>query len=94
MNPAFFAIVSVYIAVLSLITAVCVIYDKSAARRHKRRISENALMLLGFFGAAVTEYIVMKIIHHKTLHKKFMIGLPLFAIVHIALLCILYFKPF
>lgn len=94
MNPTFFSAILVYIAVLSLAAIVCVIYDKAAAKRHKKRISEKSLFLLGFFGAAAAEYAAMKLIHHKTLHKKFMICLPLFAIAHIALLCVLYFKIF
>lgn len=94
MKTVFLIASAVYIAVLSLVSAVCVIYDKSAAKKHGRRISEKTLILLGFFGAATTEYAVMKIIHHKTLHKKFMIGLPLFAAVHIFILLLLYFKAF
>lgn len=30
-------------------------------------------------------YITMKLIHHKTRHKKFMIGIPIFIGVHIFL---------
>ena len=87
-------VTAVYIAAVSVISVVCVIYDKYAAKRSKRRISEKALMLLGFFGAAAVEYIAMVAVRHKTLHKKFMIGLPLFVIFHAVILSLIYFKIF
>lgn len=45
-------------------------------------------MLLGFFGGALAEYLTMKAIRHKTLHKKFMIGLPLFILIHVAIIAL------
>lgn len=33
-------------------------------------------MTTGFLGGALLEFLTMKIIQHKTRHKKFMIGLP------------------
>lgn len=77
-------IVLIYLAVISLVAVVITIYDKAAAKKGKRRISEKALMLTGFFGGATAMYAVMNAIRHKTKHKKFMIGLPLFIFLHIA----------
>ncbi len=75
-----------YIAVVSLISVIVCIYDKKAAIRDKRRISEKALFTLSFLGGATAMYITMRAIRHKTLHKRFMIGLPLIIILQIALL--------
>lgn len=67
--------------------------DKSAAIKGKRRISEKTLMLVGLCGAAVPMFITMKCIHHKTKHIKFMLGLPLEALLHIAIICaVIYLK--
>ena len=85
MNDYFFYGVLIYFVAISFITAVVTLADKSKARRNKWRVPENTLMLLGLFGGAAAEYITMKIIRHKTKHAKFMIGLPLFILLHIAL---------
>jgi uncharacterized membrane protein YsdA (DUF1294 family) len=74
------------------LTVILTIYDKIAAKkRPKHRISEAMLILLALLGGALAEYVVMKLIRHKTRHKKFMIGLPVIIFLHI-LLIVLYFK--
>ena len=66
-----------YAAVISLVTVIVTVYDKIAAKkRPKHRIRENTLLLLAVLGGGPAEYVTMLLIRHKTLHKKFMIGLP------------------
>lgn len=66
-----------WLIIVSLITVVVTVYDKIAAKKNPRhRVPENTLIYLGVLGGAVAEYIVMKLIRHKTRHKKFMVGLP------------------
>lgn len=72
-----------YLIIITIIGVALTVYDKSAARHGKRRIPEKTLMALGFFGPAAPIYITMKIIRHKTKHIKFMLGLPIFFIIHI-----------
>lgn len=55
---------------------------QKAAQRHRRRVPEATLLLLAALGGGVCMYITMKAIRHKTLHKKFMIGLPLLILLH------------
>lgn len=82
-----------YLAVMSLVTVVVTCLDKFFARKNMMRVSEKALLLLAFFGGAFAEYVTMRIIRHKTLHSKFMAGLPLIMILHIALVfAFLYFR--
>lgn len=82
----------IYVPILSALTVILTIYDKIAAKkRPKHRISEAMLILLALLGGATAEYVVMKLIRHKTRHKKFMIGLPVIIFLHI-LLIILYFQ--
>ncbi len=66
----------IYFAALSLITFVITALDKLLAKKNMRRVPEATLLTLALFGGAVSEYITMKLIRHKTLHKKFMVGLP------------------
>ena len=80
----------IYWAIISVVTVIATVYDKGAARKGGRRVSEAMLILLALLGGGVAELVVMKNIHHKTLHKKFMIGLPVIIGLHIALI-IVYF---
>ena len=66
----------IYLISVNFITAVITVYDKIAAKRSKRRISEKTLFLLALAGGSAAEYTAMRIIRHKTLHKRFMLGLP------------------
>ncbi|WP_058990246.1 DUF1294 domain-containing protein [Anaerococcus rubeinfantis] len=75
-----------YFVCVSIISVFLVIYDKIASKKFKRkRIRENILLLFAFIGGAFFMYIFMKLIHHKTRHKKFMISLPIFIVLHIFL---------
>ena len=70
----------VYFLAVSLITALITAIDKYKAKRGSFRISEATLFFLGAIGGALAEYLTMRLIRHKTLHKRFMIGLPLIII--------------
>jgi uncharacterized membrane protein YsdA (DUF1294 family) len=73
-----------YLAAISLVSVAVTVYDKLAAkRRPRRRAPEKTLMLLGLSGGAAAMYVTMLLIRHKTQHKKFMIGLPLFIVLHV-----------
>lgn len=66
----------VYFGVLSLVTFTVTVLDKIFAVKKMRRVPEATLLTLALFGGALSEYITMRLIRHKTLHKKFMVGLP------------------
>lgn len=71
--------------------AILTILDKWKAKHNKWRIPENTLMLVGLLGGALAMYITMKTIRHKTLHKKFMIGLPTQILLHSILVLVVIF---
>ena len=66
----------IYLAVISLVTAIVTAIDKHKAKKGAFRISEATLFILALLGGSLGEYLTMKAIRHKTLHKRFMIGLP------------------
>ena len=74
-----------YFAVINLITIIATCLDKYFAKKDMMRISEKTLITFALLGGSLAEYITMRIICHKTLHNKFMIGLPLIMIMQIAL---------
>ena len=59
--------------------------DKTNAIRKARRIPEAVLLLIAALGGSLGEWLGMAGLHHKTKHKKFLILVPLFLFVHIAL---------
>ncbi len=71
-----YAAALIYLAVISFVTFIITALDKIFAKKNMRRIPEATLLTFALFGGALSEYITMKLIRHKTLHKKFMVGLP------------------
>ena len=74
-----------YLAFISLVTIIATCLDKFFASRDMFRISEKTLIILALMGGALAEYTTMRFIRHKTLHRKFMSGLPLIITFQIAL---------
>ncbi|HIV69193.1 MAG TPA: DUF1294 domain-containing protein [Candidatus Butyricicoccus stercorigallinarum] len=64
-------------------------HDKRAARRGAWRVSERTLFVLSALGACPAVYLTMRVLHHKTRHKRFMIGLPLLFAAQCALAALL-----
>ena len=81
-----------WVGVISLISMLVCIYDKIAAKKlPKHRTPEKTLLLLSALGGSLVMYITMQIIHHKTQHKKFMIGIPVIMVLQIALIIVYFY---
>ncbi len=78
--------VYIYLIVISVLGVFITIYDKNAAVEKRRRISERAFFLMSILGATLPIYFTMRTIHHKTRHKRFMIGLPIIFVAQLILL--------
>ncbi|MBQ9673891.1 MAG: DUF1294 domain-containing protein [Ruminococcus sp.] len=81
-----------YFFVINLIALAITYYDKKASKRHRRRVRENTLMLVGALGGAPVMYLTMKVIRHKTKHFIFMFGLPLIFIIEVAIVIFIAFS--
>lgn len=81
---------AIYLAVISLVAIIMTVSDKRRARQHRWRISEAALLLVSALGGSVAMLITMLVIHHKTKHIKFMLGIPLIIVAQIALALVLW----
>ena len=76
-----------YLAAISLISIIVTCYDKIAAKKFPgHRTRERTLFLLSALGGSVAMFVTMQIIHHKTNHKSFMIGIPLIMLLQAALI--------
>lgn len=86
-------ILAVWLVIINFISVIVCIADKSLAKRGKWRVRESTLWALTILGGGAGMYLTMRLIRHKTLHKSFMIGIPLIVILQIiAVFCILYLK--
>ena len=64
--------------------------DKWKAHRKQWRISEKMLLFLAVIGGSAGALAGMYICHHKTLHKKFTIGVPLILVIQVMIfICIM-----
>ncbi|MBR3961836.1 MAG: DUF1294 domain-containing protein [Clostridia bacterium] len=73
-----------YLFAINLIAFIMAACDKRFAIHKMRRISEKTLFLTAFLGGAFGMYASMLVFHHKTRHKRFMVGLPIICVLIIA----------
>ena len=65
------------------ILAVCVtVSDKRRAVRHRRRVRESTLLWIAAIGGGIAMYL--------TMHKKFMVGIPLILLAEAAAAAVLF----
>lgn len=77
----------IYWIVISFISIVTAVYDKWASRhRPRQRTPERILFLLCAAGGSLAMYMTMKLIRHKTRHRRFMLGIPAIFLLQLAVL--------
>lgn len=75
-----------WLIAVSLMAVAVTVWDKSRARRQAWRVPERTLWLISTLGGAVATYVTMRVIRHKTLHRRFMWGLPVLIVAQAAIL--------
>ena len=78
-------IVIAYLVIINVVTFFMYGFDKWKAKHSKWRVPEVTLIGLAVIGGSFGAWLGMKIWHHKTLHKKFIYGIPLILIAQIVL---------
>jgi len=71
---------------MNLIGFLLMYLDKKYAKEDKRRIPESTLLLTALLFGSLGIILGMRKFRHKTLHKKFTIGVPLIIIAQIIFL--------
>lgn len=67
----------IYLFIVNGLGAAVTAYDKLAARRGAWRVRERTLFVFCVLGSCPGVYAVMRLMHHKTRHLRFMLGIPL-----------------
>lgn len=65
-------------------------YDKYLAVKHKRRIPENTLFLIAFFGGSIGLLLAMLLFRHKTSKSSFIIKYSTIVFIQIAIVVLLF----
>lgn len=80
----FFSFV-IYLLIMNIWAMALFGSDKSKAKRKQNRVRESKLMRVCFFGGAVGGLIGMNVFHHKTLKRKFSVGIPVLFVIQLIL---------
>lgn len=78
-------IITGYLLAANIVSFILYGIDKYKAKRGKWRISEAMLLTMAVIGGSVGAWMGMKVWHHKTMHKKFTIGVPLVFVLQVVL---------
>lgn len=85
-------IITGYLLAVNIASFILYGIDKYKAKRGKWRISEAMLLTMAAIGGSVGAWTGMKVWHHKTMHKKFTIGVPLVFVLQVALVIYLHVR--
>ena len=82
MNPLLF--LAVWLVIINALTIYAIVRDKRASRRGQWRIPESHLLFLALLGGALGEWIAMYTVRHKIRKARFVLLIPLMAVLQIA----------
>lgn len=77
-------LIIVFIIMINLIAILLMKKDKEYAEKGERRIREATLLLVALMGGSFGMYFAMFKYKHKTLHRKFSIGVPVIIMLQFA----------
>ena len=80
-------IIIIYLVAINVATFFLYGIDKWKAKRYKWRIPEATLLGLAVIGGSIGAWLGMKVWHHKTMHKKFRLGIPAIILTQMLLIC-------
>ena len=81
-----------WLVAVSVMAAALAAWDKSRARRKAWRVPERTLWLVSLLGGSIATCLTMCLLRHKTLHRRFMWGLPLLILAQAAIVFALWYN--
>ncbi len=78
-------LIAIYLVAINLFAYILYAIDKYKSKKSKWRIPEKTLITTALLGGSIGALLAMKMLRHKTKHKKFTIGVPLILIAQIAM---------
>ena len=81
-----------YLLLINAAAFILMLVDKIKAKKNLWRIKESTLMLWAAIGGSIGALAGMYTFRHKTLHRKFTIGIPAILILQIAAVVYILYK--
>ena len=81
-----------YLLIVNAVAFLLMLIDKIKAKKNRWRIKESTLMLWAAIGGSIGALAGMYTFRHKTLHRKFTIGIPAILILQIAAVVYILYK--
>ena len=81
-----------YLLIVNAVAFMLMLIDKVKAKKNLWRIKESTLMLWAAIGGSIGALAGMYTFRHKTLHRKFTIGIPAILILQIAAVIYIFCK--
>ena len=75
----------VFFIFINLIAILLMKKDKEYAKSGAKRVRESTLLIVALVGGGFGEYYAMYKYKHKTLHNKFLFGVPIAIMINIAM---------
>ena len=81
-----------YLLIVNAVAFLLMLIDKVKAKKNRWRIKESTLMLWAAIGGSIGALAGMYTFRHKTLHRKFTIGIPAILVLQIAAVLFILYK--
>ena len=81
-----------YLLIVNAVAFLLMLIDKVKAKKNRWRIKESTLMLWAAIGGSIGALAGMYTFRHKTLHRKFTIGIPAILALQIAAVLFILYK--
>ena len=81
-----------YLLIVNAVAFLLMLIDKIKAKKNLWRIKESTLMLWAAIGGSIGALAGMYTFRHKTLHRKFTIGIPAILVFQIAAVLFILYK--
>ena len=81
-----------YLLIVNAAAFLLMLIDKIKAKKNRWRIKESTLMLSAAIGGSIGALAGMYTFRHKTLHRKFTIGIPAILVLQIAAVVYILYK--
>ena len=79
-------VVAYFLVGINILAFIVYGIDKWRAAHGRWRIPESTLLGLAIIGGSIGALLGMKVWHHKTKHKKFVLGLPAILLIQLIIL--------